>query len=370
MFPGQSSPFAAKVRFFEREEIRNLLGDLLSKYYRAANKDVKDEEDCENEVHTMVESYGDTNGTVNVFTAIFCEHPEFATIAAAESFLNQAKGESDPVILDTLVGWADAVVEDCLGGKPALLVENSTTDGLLHALQPFSYQLDNDETEGMIAPWPLVSAIDFGLDHPLLDQGIVFVDSPGLSDTNSFRTKNAILSHRECTHKIIVAEIGRAEAGGAVRKNLLLASRTRGSSNLLLVLTHGDSIDPQTEVFGTPLEEKLVKRLETEFAELTKQTKAKQQEMRRVGLDDRVVRADFREEIRSLGLSMRKRTAGIDSCRLEMRNRKVLVKMQAMYKGLSLDPKQLTAFAVGNQAYQQHVAGFSEDDSPHMSVKK
>jgi len=370
MFPGQSSSFAAKVRFFNREEIRNTLGDLLARYYRAANKDVKDEEDCEgvdDEVYTRVESYGDMRDTVNAFTAIFCQHPEFATEEAAHSFLKQAKSERDRKMLDTLAAWADDVVEEYLDGKSTLLIEKSTTGALLHELQPFTYQTGGIEGLGMIAPWPLVSAIDFGLDHPLLNEGIVFVDSPGLSDANTSRSKIAILSHRECTHKIIVAEIGRAEAGGAVRTNLVNGSRTRGSSHLLLVLTRGDSIDPETEVFGTPIEEKRVSRLETELDRLTAQKKEKQQGIRRANAEER---ADLRQEIQSLTSDMRRVAAEIGSCRLEMRNRKVVVKMQAMYKSLASDPKQLATFAVGNQAYQQHVAGFSEDERPHMSAKQ
>lgn len=372
MFPEQTSPFAAKVRFFKREEIRNILGDLLATYYRAANKDEEDSA-VKDEVHTKVESYRDTQGTVSAFSAIFCEHPEFATAEAAESFLNQAKSERDPRILSTLVAWADTVVEGYLEGKTSLLKENSTTDGLLFELQPFTYQIEGSEDQGRISPWPLVSAIDFGLDHPLLNEGIIFVDSPGLSDANSSRSKNAILSHRECTHKIIVAEIGRAEAGEAVRTNLLAASRTRGSSHLLLVLTRGDSIDPETDVFGTPREEKRIAKLEIELDELAGQKKEKEQERKRlkgVKAEVRMARADLTEEITSLRLDMRRVSAGKESCRLEMRNRKVVINMQAIYKTLSSDPKQLTAFAVGNQAYQQHVAGFSEENSPQMSVKQ
>lgn len=369
MFPEQSSPFAAKVRFFNRDEIRNTLGDLLAKYYRAANKEVKDEEDCdgENEDYTRVESYGDMRDTITAFTALFCEHVEFATEEAAHPFLKQAKSENDRRILNTLVEWADSLVEEYLGEKTALLIENSTPDRLLWDLQPFTYQIGGPEGQGVVAPWPLVSAIDFGLEHPLLNEGIVFVDSPGLSDTNSSRSKNAILSHRECTHKIIVAEIGRAEAAEAVRKNLQAGSRTRGSSNMLLVLTRGDSIDPKTDVSGTPIEKKRLDRLDIEIEQLQTQKKQKQQERRRAKAEDR---DDLAEEIQSISLDIRKLSAEMESCRLEMRNRKVVIKMQEMYKGLTSDPKQLATFAVGNQAYQQHAAGFSDDDRPHISVKQ
>jgi hypothetical protein len=371
-FPDQSSTYAAKVRFFDREGIRNTIGDLLARYYRAANKDVKDEEDCEGDGdddrdYTRVESYGDMRDSMTAFKALFCEQLEFETEERAHAFLKQAKSENDPRILNTLVDWADTVVERRLDGKTAILIENSTTDGLLWELQPYTYQIGGLEDEGIVAPRPLVSAIDFGLEHPLLNEGIVFVDSPGLSDANSSRARNAILSHRECTHKMVVADIGRAEADGAVRKNLQAGSRTRGSGNMLLVLTHGDNIDPETEVSGTPIEKKRIARLDAELKKLRAQKQQKSQECSRARPEDR---DDLAEELRSFGPDIRKLTMERDNVRLEMRNRKVVIKMQTIYKGLTSDPKPLNAFAVGNQVYQQHVAGFSGDDKPLMSVEK
>ena len=280
------------MRFFNREGIRNTIGDLLARYYRAANKDVKDEEDCDGDGdddrdYTRVESYGDMRDSMTAFKALFCEELEFETEERAHAFLKQAKSENDPRILNTLVDWADTLVDRRLDGKTALLIENSTTDGLLWELQPYTYQIGGLEDEGIVAPWPLVSAIDFGLEHPLLNEGIVLVDSPGLSDANSSRARNAILSHRECTHKMVVADIGRAEADGAVRKNLQAGNRTRGSGHMMLVLTRGDDIDPETEVSGTPIEKKRIARLDAELKKLRTQKQQKSQECSRARLEDR-----------------------------------------------------------------------------------
>jgi hypothetical protein len=305
--------------------------------------------------------------TITAFTALFCEHLEFETEGAAHSFLKQAKSDKDPKILNTLVNWADDIIEKCLDGKVSLLIEGSTTEELLWALQPYTYQIGGLEGDGIVAPWPLVNAIEFGLDHPLLNQGIVFVDSPGLSDANSSRSKNAIMSHRECTHKIVVAEIGRAEADASVRKNLQTGSRTRGSGRMLLVLTHGDSIDPGTEVSGTPLEKKQVANIDIELKQLRAQKQQKLQEHNKARAENRY---DLAEELQSLGTDIRKLMTERDNCRLKMRNRKVVIKMQEIYKGLTSDPKPLAAFAVGNQVYQQHVAGFSGDEKPLMSVRE
>ena len=136
---------------------------------------------------------------------------------------------------------------------------------------------------------------------------------------------------------------------------------------MMLVLTRGDDIDPETEVSGTPIEKKRIARLDAELKKLRTQKQQKSQECSRARLEDR---DDLAEELRSFGPEIRKLTTERDNVRLEMRNRKVVIKMQTIYKGLTSDPKPLNAFAVGNQVYQQHAAGFSGDDKPLMSVEK
>jgi hypothetical protein len=371
MFPDQNSLYAAKVRFFDRAGVRSTIGDLLARYYRAANQSVKDEEDCDDDDdkdYTRVGVFGDMRDAMTAFMAMFNDEVEFETEGYADAFLRQAKSENDPRVLDKLVEWADALTEHCLDGKTSLLIEESTTDKLLWALQPYTCQISGLEGQGLVAPWPLVSAIYFGLDHPLLNEGIVFVDSPGLSDANSSRAKNAIRSHRECTHLIVVVDIGRAEADEPVRKNLQAGSRTRGTDHMILVLTHGDSIDPMTKVVGTPDEKKQLADLEKELADLRKEKKAKGLEQRSRSRDDDC--DDLKEEIDSIVADIRRLATERENIRLKIRNRKVVTNMQKIYKGLTSDPRTLATFAVGNQVYQQHVAGFSDDETPLMSVKQ
>jgi hypothetical protein len=367
MFPEQSSPFAAKVRFFSREEIRDTLECLLAKYHRAADTSDNDEEGDDDADATKVESYSDMRDIITAFMALFCNQEEFETEDKAHATLKALKADDHAALLDQLTEWAEDIVQERLAGKTFVLLEDSTPDDLLWQLQPYTYQIGGIEGQGLISPWPLVSAIDFGLDHPLLNEGIVFVDSPGLSDANSSRSRNAIVNHRECTHKIAVAEIGRAEADAGLRKNLQSGSRTRGSSHMMLVLTHGDSIDPSTEVSGTPIEKKRVNRLDKDLKDLRLKKQKKSSELSKARADER---DDLAEELRSIASEMRKVTAERDCCRLEMRNRMVVTKMQEIFKGLTSDPRPLAAFAVGNEVYQQYQTGFSVEDTPMMSVKQ
>jgi hypothetical protein len=365
MFDSQKSPFAAKVYFFTPQEIRGILSALLAKYYRAANKEDKDDED-DDQQGSKVESFGEMRDTLTAFTALFCDQEQFESEDSASNYLQQAKSENDQKILEELVGWAVDVVNRFLEGNDFVIIEKSTPEELLWALQPYTYQVGGMDGEGEVSPWPLVSVINFGLDHPLLNEGVVFVDSPGLSDANAVRSRNAIKHHRKCTHKIVVAEIGRAEADANVRKNLELSHRTRGSGNTLLVLTHGDSIDPETEVTGTPGEKKRVAKLDADIKALRNQKQKKNQERQKLRQDDR---DDIEEEIKSIGTDMRQKQAEKEFVKLGMRNRKVISKMQELYKKLTQDPKPLAAIAVGNKVYSQYQAGFSDDEKPYLSVK-
>ena len=140
-------------------------------------------------------------------------------------------------------------------------------------MQPFTYRVGGIDGAGIIAPWPLVCKIDFGLDHPLLKEGVIFVDSPRLSDTNTARSRNAINQHRQWTHIISVAHVGRAEDDLTLRKVLESGYRTRGSGETMHVLTRGDSIDAGTEVIGAPSEKKRMAKLDAGIKVLRDQKK-------------------------------------------------------------------------------------------------
>jgi hypothetical protein len=285
MFDFQKSPFAAKVFFFNGSQIRGIMSALPAKYYRAANKEK--EEDDDDQQGSNVESFGEKRDTITAFMALFCDKEQFETETLAHKYLQQASSEHDRLILDELVDWAGDVVQNVIEGNEFLLIEKSTPEELLWKLQPYTYQVGGIDGDGVVSPWPLVSVIDIRLDHPLLNEGVVFVDSPGLSDANAERSRNAIKHHRKCTHKIVVAEIGRAEADANVGRNLELGYRTRGSGNIILVLTHGDDIDPETEVSGTPGENKRVAKLGAEIKKLRAERQKKQQERSKLRSDDR-----------------------------------------------------------------------------------
>jgi hypothetical protein len=365
-FPDQSAPYAARVHFFSIEEIRAILKALLQKYYFAAGLDKEDSDDDE-EKDDQVQSYNDMRTVLDTLMALYSGREDFETEERAKAYLRDSKDEDLDGIVEQLVSDADDVLADHLQGQNFVAVNASTPEELLFYLQPYTYTLGGDDGRGLSSPWPLVSVIDFGLDVPLLNEGIIFVDSPGLSDANSTRAENAALYHKQCTHKITVAEIRRAKDDKALRDNLALGYRTRGSGNTILVLTRGDSIDSDTEVAGTWAEKKRENTLREQIQELNTRRKQLNIQRQRMKREDRF---GHDEQIRSLNAEMQESMNELDGLKITMRNRSVIEAVQRQYKDLTGDPKPLAGFVVGNEAYKQHVAGFTAQDKPILSVKE
>lgn len=133
MFPGQTSEFAAKVHFFGRDAVREILSSMLAKYSRAVGKQAKtepEEDDCE-EQESKVESFGELHETLTAFMAIFCGQEEFETEANAAAYLKRAKSERDLQILEQMIEWAEDVIDRALDGKEAVYFESTEPERLL-----------------------------------------------------------------------------------------------------------------------------------------------------------------------------------------------------------------------------------------------
>ncbi|EME47884.1 hypothetical protein DOTSEDRAFT_69719 [Dothistroma septosporum NZE10] len=361
-FPNQDTPFAARVSFYDQEQIRTLIISMFIKYYRATHKDTSEDSGGDGE-----EEFNDIRTVLDAFMSLFCDRIEFEDEASAREYLRQAESEDDAFICGDLTSWALEVAANELEGNDFIRVGGDTPDELLLNLQPYTYLLIGEEGKGQVSPWPLVSVIEFGFDNQLLNQGIVLVDAPGLSDSNSTRANNAILHHRECTHKITVAPVNRARDDKSLRDNLKQGFYHRGSGGTLLALTYGDSIDPETDVSGSAEEKAREMMLKVEIKRLREHRQQLSINKRKATRDDIF---DFDDEIREVARELKVKTAEFESCRVLMRNTLVLKAIQAQYRDMTRDPKPLSAFVVGNEAYKAHQAGHAAEDRPVLSVQK
>ncbi|KAK4505043.1 hypothetical protein PRZ48_003006 [Zasmidium cellare] len=368
-FADQNAAFAAKVYLFSPEEIRKIITSLLTKYFRATDRSKLDnDEEPEPESDEMKsDSFTDRQSVLETMQALFGDKAEFVDDEAAERYLNMAKSETDDVIVNELTVWADSLAAKFLGGHECIIVEGSTTDELLYKLQPFTYQLGGDEGRGQISPWPLVNVIDFGLDSFLLQEGIVLVDTPGLSDSDSTRAANAARYHRKCTHKITVADVARAKNDKTLRESLAQGYRLRRSAGTLLVLTKGDIIDGGTEVIGSRQEKEDEMHLNNDIKAL-RETKTALLLQRKLASADK--KFDFDDKLQANATHIRLKSLEYDRTRARMRNNAVAKAVSEVYHKMTNDPQRLAVFVVGNEAYQAHEAGHTVDEKPFLSVEE
>lgn len=313
------------------------------------------------------ENFSDVNSVIESFMALFNDQPEFENETAAKRYLDGLACENDEGILNTLSCWAQSVVAAHLESEPVVTVEASTPADLLFKLQPYTHTNDEEQGVRLVDPWPLVSVIDFSFDNPLLNEDIIFVDSPGISDANFTRAENAIRHHRKCTHKLSVADIARVKDDKSLRENLASGYRLRGSGHTVLVITKGDSIDSDGDVPGTKLQKCSVQKLKDEARELRNkkgQLAAKRQKAPR---DERM---DIDDELEAVNDRLQTKTNEHDALIMRMRNRSVVNRLSQQYRELTGDPHPLGVFVVGNEAYKTYQAGYFVNEKPSMTIEE
>ncbi|KAI7377916.1 hypothetical protein KC336_g19466, partial [Hortaea werneckii] len=193
------------------------------------------------------------------------------------------------------------------------------------------------------------------------------VDLPGLSDANKVRVSNAMNHLRNCTHYMIVAEIGRASDDRFIRDHISRGFFTRGPGRTMLVLTHADSIDEATGVSGTPKEMEEIASMQQKVCELDERRSQIMAKIRSTKPPQKYVHMCERDEI---DMALRQAQAQEQELRIHLRSRSVATEMKELYAELTPDPVPLPVFCVGNAAYRKHQAGYSiaDPNPPTLTV--
>ncbi|KXT05977.1 hypothetical protein AC578_304 [Pseudocercospora eumusae] len=365
LFPNQKQPFAAEVYFFSQEERHAIIRAHVAEFY---NANAKDDGEGPKDSEQTVEDFAVKRTVITAFRALFNSEEQFATYAAADQFLSAATCEDDEHIVDTLCDWSDHIVNSGLGKETFLSQEAATPQNLLWQLAPYMYTVEERDGEMITSLWPFVSKIKFGLNIPLLKHNITLVDLPGLSDANKTRVANATFHLRQCTHYMVVAEIGRADDDKFIRDSLTKGFMTRGSARTILTLTHADSIDDETEVQGSKKDYAAMEKVLSQIKTLEKQKSEVSSKIK--GLKG-VQKYELMELKDDIARQIRENMLKHREIRIQIRSRMVVRQMQELYAELTPDPVGLPVFCVGNAAYKKSQAGYATDDPnpPTLSVE-
>ncbi|GAB1738050.1 hypothetical protein NU219Hw_g2558t1 [Hortaea werneckii] len=361
----QTMPFAAEIKLFNQEDRQSILRSMLADFYHASPND-DDPFDGPKDSDQVTEDFTTQQTSITVFRALFSDKKQFRTKTAAYDFLAEAECEDDDAILSQLYQWAEELVSSRTKDG-VVMHQASTTQTLLWEIAPYLYTVEERDGEPITSLWPFVSHIKFGLDNKLLKHGITLVDLPGLSDANKVRVSNAMNHLRNCTHYMIVAEIGRASDDRFIRDHMSRGCFTRGPGRTMLVLTHADSIDEATAVSGTPKEMREIASLQQKVCELDEQ---RSQVMAKIRSTKPPKKYEHMCERDDIDVAMRQAQAQEQELRIHLRSKFVVKEMRELYAELTPDPVPLPVFCVGNAAYRKHQAGYSTADpnTPTLTV--
>lgn len=366
-FPDQHSTYAAKVYFYNKQEIKYILRSLLAKYWRAVIKrEPSDEDDEADGNDDGGANFTDRSTVIETLRPLFSDKDEFESDEAAMEYLKTASCEFDEIILDELMGWAIEALDSHLHGDDCVRITASTADELLDSLQPFTHTLEDTLGIDLCQPWPLVRQIDFGLDIPLLNDGAILVDSPGVSDANSTRAASAKKIHLKCGHRIYVTKVGRARDDRSIREAMCSSYHRRGAQNAILVLTHGDDIDGDTEVSGSPLAKKEEKRLSDEIKNMKDRRSKLNVKNKSATADERQAVVEERQQLENKQRDMSKE---LKILRLKMRNDQTKSGIQQKYKQITSDGRPLPIYVVANEAYAIHESGHFKKEATLLDVE-
>ncbi|KAH0151514.1 hypothetical protein KCU67_g10231, partial [Aureobasidium melanogenum] len=247
------------------------------------------------------------------------------------------------------------------------VVEHTTTQGLLQKLREYTFNgADEDEfTEPVVSPWPLIKKITFGLDSPMLNDGIILMDLPGVHDLNSTRRRIVSKALAACTHYLVVAQISRARGDDTVTKYFTEGHKKKGSGRVIAAITHSDRIDgdmPNDIVEQQKQMQEIKQKILKITGELdqirTKKKTATKKE-----------RFEIFEKEEDLHLQLNDAESAHESSKIMIRNKRTVKSLRRTYLYLTGDQRALPVFCVSNNAYEQYQMGFERPDRPVLTLE-
>lgn len=307
---------------------------------------------------------------IRTILALFCDKPECSSEEAVVNFVREASSENDKNLTRKMLFWAWALLKRYVTAEDGLVsvIESATPEDLLQQLRRYTFDNNDDEDdEREASPWPLIKKITFGLDSPLLNDGVILVDLPGVHDTNGTRRRTVLKALAECTHYLIVAQISRARDDETVTKYFNEGHTRKGSGRVIAAITNTDRIDNSMSARTTnavesrdidDIREKVL-RISGELDNL----KAKRKTA------TKAERLEIYEREEQLQLELCEAEAAEESYKIMIRNKRVIKELKRSYQYLTGDQRPLALFCVSNRIYERYQMGYEKSELPVLSLE-
>jgi GTPase Era involved in 16S rRNA processing len=230
---GQIRNFAARIHFHPAETRRMFLREQVTNYtfyhfHLPANSGLADRSHYQDLANT----------SLDVFTTLFCDHPEFASKVAAIDYMNSCRQDTEEqqeelnkAVVQRMDDWCRNLLERRSvqrrsGGSQqndnlaSVSREGATGTTYVEVYQANSTRKLQKLTDLIISAsllktiprlWPLVEKVEMAVRNGTeLAKHIVIGDFPGIGDTNQVRVTSSERALSKCDRIIIVCEAKRA----------------------------------------------------------------------------------------------------------------------------------------------------------------
>lgn len=350
-----------EVQFFNQQERKRFFEAELAAFYRAGCQDDFDDDEMSQRRPQGNDDDIDTRDTVtDALHSIFLEHRECQTKRDTRDFLKSAESENDENILKKLNKWADKLICRLAEDLECVMLEASTPQEMLKKVEMYSTELTDDDSQRSLSLWPLVRLIKVHFENPLSDMGVSILDAPGSSD-NHIRRETALALKRQCSHAAIVVGAARANNEGIVSKEVS-AAKGKGEGRIIVIVTGSDRIDPNTLVGGSSAERQEVERLKTSVERMQNENNALMLQVAN-SFDAELLRKKMHLDVR-----LHKEQNKERALRITMRSENTRIRLQEKLMDITDSQEPVPIISVSNTDYQKHLAGYTTNSAPTLSV--
>lgn len=214
-------------------------------------------------------------------------------------------------------------------------------------------------------------------DCPILSQDIILADLPGTSDTNKIRLQSTKDYLKEVGHTGVVTRVDRAQSDPDVSRSLFEAYKRKRGSNVFMVATYSDSINPSTPgVMDKYINMPGANAADVkELCELKEELETNKLDLQSVEAQQKQARSsrnyDIMDELENRhndlkALRVTKLNQSAAAC-IRIRSNKV--KKSVVDRHYRMTKQEiLPVFCVSNSEYMVHVNGYDEEHLPKMTV--
>lgn len=362
----QSTPFRAEIEYYSEAELEAVITFLFKEAYASLPPSDTGSEMLDDDFDNRSVS-GLT--AVKTIQALFCDRPECASEEAITALLREAPSDTDKNVIEKMTIWAKELIRKYAKQDDGLVsvIEHTTTQGLLQKLREYTFNgADEDEyAETVVSPWPLIKKITFGLDSPMLNDGVILVDLPGVHDSNSTRRRTVSKALAECSHYIVVAQISRAQDDDTVTKYFIEGHNRKGSGRVIAAITNSDRIDGDMRN-GDAAQQKHMEEVKERILNITGELDQIRAKKRTATKQERFEIFEKEEELQ---LQLHDAESAHESSKIMIRNKKTVKSLRRTYRYLTGDQRALAIFCVSNKAYERYLIGFERSDRPVLTLE-